>query len=70
MGYDTKGKKISKILRDIRTAGADSDQIVKALFSTLTGSIEAEEWSHQKCRDFYESVLRHYIDDDVDLGNL
>lgn len=67
MENNIKDKSIAQLLQSIRTEGPNSDKTVKRLFFVLTGEEDAEGWTHQKCLDFYESILRHYNDNKDDL---
>lgn len=67
MKNNIKDKSIAQLLQSIRTEGPNSDETVKSLFFVLTGKEDAEGWGHQKCLDFYESILRHYNDNKDDL---
>lgn len=54
----------AQLLKTIRTGGKEKDKAAKELLFRLTGK---KEWTHQQCENFYESVLRHYVDDEYDL---
>ena len=64
MGTAVKDKTIIQLLRSIRTAGTKDNEDVKELLFRFTGE---EEWSYQQCRNFYEFILRNYIDDKYEL---
>lgn len=52
---------IQKILMNIRNQGRKNDTSAKKLLHYLTGK---QEWTHEQCMEFYESIICHYLDDE------
>lgn len=52
---------IQKILMNIRNQGRKDDNPAKKLLQYLTGK---QEWTHEQCMKFYESIIYHYLDDE------
>ncbi len=55
---------IEKLLGTVRTSGMRGNKAAEDILSFVTGK---ESWSHEQGINFYEFILRHYIDDDAML---
>ncbi len=51
---------IEKLLGTVRTFGMRRNEAAESILSAVTGK---KGWSHEQGIDFYEFILRHYIDD-------
>lgn len=55
---------VEKLLITVRTYGMRGNKAAENLLSFVTGQ---ESWSHEQGINFYEFILRHYIDNDAML---
>lgn len=52
---------IQKVLMSIRNIGRKDDEPAKKLLNYLAGK---QEWTHEQCMKFYESIICHYLDNE------
>lgn len=52
---------IQKVLMSIRNIGRKNDEPAKKLLNYLAGK---QEWTHEQCMKFYESIICYYLDNE------